>query len=262
MKLNEFIVKRMAELGLKRSDLVNKFDIEWSTLGKIAHGHSIRPVTQQKLALALQCSQGEIQSCIAETNPLKKVIVNKKSTAKQKPKKAEPMPEPEPEELPFDDLPEEEPEEGEDMKWYTDVPKDEPEPKKVKVKPAVVSVDVPIPAQKQKAIDKVHEAENLLDEAAEALGTSLRKKAVDALKEIAGQTATPSDNVNHPAHYTQGGIECIEAIKASMTEEEFRGYLKGCQIKYLWRYRLKNGVEDLKKASWYLNRLIVELGGE
>lgn len=67
------------------------------------------------------------------------------------------------------------------------------------------------------------------------------------------------DSVNHPSHYTQGGIECIEAIKASMTHEEFCGYLKGCAQKYLWRYKHKgNPVEDLKKASWYLDRLIKE----
>ena len=64
------------------------------------------------------------------------------------------------------------------------------------------------------------------------------------------------DNVNHPAHYTQGGIECIDAIEASMSPEEFRGYLKGCQMKYLWRYRMKGGLEDLQKARWYLDKLI------
>lgn len=68
-----------------------------------------------------------------------------------------------------------------------------------------------------------------------------------------------NDMVNHPSHYTQGGVECIEALKASMSAEEFRGYLKGCNMKYMWRYRLKNGLEDLKKAQWYLNRLIREL---
>ena len=68
--------------------------------------------------------------------------------------------------------------------------------------------------------------------------------------------ATKNDNVNHPSHYTQGGIECIDAIKASMTFHEFFGYLKGNVIKYLWRYRMKGRAkEDLQKAKWYLNRL-------
>jgi hypothetical protein len=64
------------------------------------------------------------------------------------------------------------------------------------------------------------------------------------------------DVVNHPPHYTEGGIECIEAIEAQLTAEEYRGYLKGNCIKYLWRERHKGGVESLKKAQWYLNRLI------
>lgn len=68
-----------------------------------------------------------------------------------------------------------------------------------------------------------------------------------------------SDNVNHPEHYTQGGIECIDAIKASMTREEFVGYLKGNCLKYLWRYRNKGKAqEDLKKAQWYLDKLVKE----
>ena len=61
------------------------------------------------------------------------------------------------------------------------------------------------------------------------------------------------DKVNHPNHYCQGGIECIEAIKASMTPYGFQDYCKGNVMKYIWRYREKNGIEDLKKASVYLN---------
>lgn len=65
------------------------------------------------------------------------------------------------------------------------------------------------------------------------------------------------DSVNHPAHYTSGGIECIDAIESSMSHAEFEGYLKGNVFKYLWRYRNKNApVEDLKKAQWYHNKLI------
>ena len=64
------------------------------------------------------------------------------------------------------------------------------------------------------------------------------------------------DVVNHPAHYTDGGIECIEAIEAALTAEEFRGYCKGNNLKYTWRERHKGGTESLKKAQWYLDRLI------
>ena len=70
------------------------------------------------------------------------------------------------------------------------------------------------------------------------------------------------DPVNHPRHYTAGGIECIEAIKASMTASEFAGYLKGNCMKYLWRYQNKGGQESLRKCEWYLKRLIAELTAE
>lgn len=68
-----------------------------------------------------------------------------------------------------------------------------------------------------------------------------------------------SDVVNKPEHYRQGGLECIEAIEASMSREEFQGYLKGNIEKYVWRYRYKNGAQDLHKARWYLDRLILAL---
>jgi len=64
------------------------------------------------------------------------------------------------------------------------------------------------------------------------------------------------DEVNHPPHYTDGEIECIEAIEASLTPEEFRGYCKGNLMKYNWRERLKGGTKSLKKGQWYLERLI------
>jgi hypothetical protein len=65
------------------------------------------------------------------------------------------------------------------------------------------------------------------------------------------------DVVNHPSHYTDGGgIECIEAIEAQLTAEEYRGYLKGNIAKYVWREKHKGGTESLKKAQWYLDRLI------
>tara|TARA_R100000234_G_C4916334_1_gene142157 strand:+ start:98 stop:316 length:219 start_codon:yes stop_codon:yes gene_type:complete len=65
--------------------------------------------------------------------------------------------------------------------------------------------------------------------------------------------------VNSPPHYNSGNIECIDAIQESMSSEAFRGYLKGNIQKYIWRYENKKGVEDLKKAQWYLNKLIKTL---
>ena len=70
-----------------------------------------------------------------------------------------------------------------------------------------------------------------------------------------------NETVMHPAHYTGGDIECIEAIKSSMTSEAFLGYLKGNVMKYLWRYEKKDHAEeDLAKANWYLARIQKEIG--
>ena len=63
------------------------------------------------------------------------------------------------------------------------------------------------------------------------------------------------DPINHPDHYTTASIECNDAIRAALTEDEFRGYCKGNVIKYVWRERHKGGTESLLKAAWYLRRL-------
>ena len=67
---------------------------------------------------------------------------------------------------------------------------------------------------------------------------------------------TINDVVEAPIHYNTGEIECIDYIKDSMSESEFIGYLNGNLIKYVHRYRNKNGAEDLRKAKWYLDKLI------
>tara|TARA_R110002153_G_scaffold52448_1_gene147028 strand:+ start:965 stop:1252 length:288 start_codon:yes stop_codon:yes gene_type:complete len=70
----------------------------------------------------------------------------------------------------------------------------------------------------------------------------------------------PSDPVNSPSHYNSKGVEAIAAIEASMSDEEYLGYLKGNCMKYMWRYKYKGKpVEDLKKAQWYLNKLIASV---
>lgn len=66
-----------------------------------------------------------------------------------------------------------------------------------------------------------------------------------------------TDIVNKPPHYTHGSIECIDAITEAIKDKPANeAYLVGNIIKYLWRYEKKNGLEDIKKAQWYLNRLI------
>ena len=65
-----------------------------------------------------------------------------------------------------------------------------------------------------------------------------------------------SDSVNKPSHYNNGPVECIEAIESMLSSEEYIGYLRGNSLKYRWRFRYKNGIEDLRKARWYEERLI------
>ena len=65
------------------------------------------------------------------------------------------------------------------------------------------------------------------------------------------------DPVNHPSHYTNGDVECIDALEASMEPIEFCGFLKGNVMKYVWRFEKKaSPAEDLSKAQWYLDRLL------
>lgn len=69
-----------------------------------------------------------------------------------------------------------------------------------------------------------------------------------------------NDNVNNPIHYTQGAVECIDCIKAAIINKAgIEAFCVGNAIKYLFRYENKNGLEDVKKAQWYINRLIQEL---
>ena len=93
-----------------------------------------------------------------------------------------------------------------------------------------------------------------LDECIDFIGVN------DAKEQIVNQSDAKPDMVNHPTHYCQDGIECIDAIKAATVNK--RGIEAVCVanvIKYVWRYETKNGLEDVKKAQFYLNRLIDEL---
>lgn len=70
-----------------------------------------------------------------------------------------------------------------------------------------------------------------------------------------------NDVVNSPKHYTSGSIETIDYIEDNLSAEGFEGYMVGNVLKYISRYRHKNGVEDLRKARWYLDRLVESKGG-
>lgn len=82
----------------------------------------------------------------------------------------------------------------------------------------------------------------------------------DQYSEIEQVRQATKDNVNHPSHYTQGKVECIDALEsATIGKSGIEAVCVANVIKYLWRYEEKNGVEDVKKAQFYLNRLLATL---
>ena len=69
------------------------------------------------------------------------------------------------------------------------------------------------------------------------------------------------DNVNSPQHY-QGKVECINCIESAIAElNGIEAYCTGNAIKYLYRWKKKNGITDLKKAKWYIDK-IISVNGE
>jgi hypothetical protein len=95
----------------------------------------------------------------------------------------------------------------------------------------------------------------------------LYDKVIDGIKTEEYQKRTEfmkwsqekADVVNNPSHYTQGGIECIDAIRAALGPDGFESYCVGNALKYLWRYKHKNGIEDIRKAHQYIKFI---LGGK
>jgi hypothetical protein len=81
--------------------------------------------------------------------------------------------------------------------------------------------------------------------------------------DITAKSTAKPDNVSHPAHYTGGGIEAKDALKAAMDGSELSpmaSYWWGCAFKYLWRWTSKNGIEDLRKCRQCIDFLIEEVG--
>ena len=71
-----------------------------------------------------------------------------------------------------------------------------------------------------------------------------------------------NDPVNHPSHYQGNGVECIDCIASAVSGlDGFHGFCAGNAIKYIFRFSHKNGVEDLRKAEWYIDRLIKAIPG-
>jgi len=283
--LYKFLKKKCEEKGFVYGRLEDKADLSHSVVQAIRNGRTqLKPATKQKLAQALGCSIGDIQDAIRWSDEVLEdgEVVRKKVYDKPVPEK-----EPEPH-CPYDGPVEEPSADLQDKPWMDekqpptelpgsyikgkivpaplpDVPKETPE-KKPYTKPEIVALSTKVDSPDCRKCKPVPLPDFQKENPETEEATSIMQTVVDAItmnaSSLTGVIKTPAeDKVNHPSHYTQGGIECIEALKASMSTDEFRGYLKGCQMKYMWRYRLKNGVEDLKKARWYLNRLISEMEG-
>jgi hypothetical protein len=91
------------------------------------------------------------------------------------------------------------------------------------------------------------------------LAAQAPRKMISESSSVPLSTSVPTQNVvEHPDHYTQGEIECIDAIKSALGPENFKAYCLGTCLKYLWRTEHKNGIEDLLKCQMYLKWLIGE----
>lgn len=91
----------------------------------------------------------------------------------------------------------------------------------------------------------------------DSVHNSLKNEQGDTVAYWSTQPSSNEDMVNHPKHYANGTIECIDAMEAMLTPEEFIGYLRGNAFKYMWRFRNKGkAYEDLQKSQWYVNRLV------
>ena len=91
-----------------------------------------------------------------------------------------------------------------------------------------------------------------------------KKDVQNIMQSYLNKTTNERKDVDHPEHYklNEHGIECIDAIQATMEHNSFNEYLRGTIMKYLWRCNYKNNKKkDLLKAQWYLNKLISNLHG-
>lgn len=105
--------------------------------------------------------------------------------------------------------------------------------------------------------DSVHEATKITVNV-DDLPThkELEKEKIQKMNRVV-EELMKGDMVNSPPHYANGTIECIDAMEAMLTPEEFIGYLRGNAFKYMWRFRNKGkAYEDLQKSQWYVNRLV------
>ena len=105
--------------------------------------------------------------------------------------------------------------------------------------------------ERMASIDREHRNEDLNPE----MDVKDKRPYYDPYKDL-------DDLVNKPPHYNAAGIECIDAMEAMVENAEVPAHQAYCwqnAFKYLWRFPYKNGLEDLSKARWYIDRLISKL---
>ena len=112
------------------------------------------------------------------------------------------------------------------------------------------SIAVPIGAEMSENIKKIIEGSKFDD-----ILNDCKDKGV-ASQSVSKQTDSGNDNVNKPKHYTQGKIDCINAMIEAFGVEAVKTFCKLNAFKYLWRSEHKNGVEDIDKARWYTAKYV------
>lgn len=116
--------------------------------------------------------------------------------------------------------------------------------------------------QLEKQTARANDYKNITDYFNAVLDGHPAKRAVASATTAPPPKRAEADNVNHPAHYTAGSIECIEALEAATTGlAGVEAFCTANAIKYLWRWKRKNGAEDLNKAIWYINHILSRLEG-
>ena len=108
---------------------------------------------------------------------------------------------------------------------------------------------------KQK-IDEINTEINKLNDKLKNISESMNDIVRLVLSEGESDSASTNDNVNHPSHYETGNFECIDVMIETQGKEAFMDFCICNVFKYIYRHNSKNGIEDIKKAKWYLDKYI------
>lgn len=108
---------------------------------------------------------------------------------------------------------------------------------------------------KQK-IDEINTEINKLNDKLKNISESMSDIVRLVLSEGESDSTSTNDNVNHPSHYETGNFECIDVMIETQGKEAVMDFCICNAFKYIYRHNNKNGIEDIKKAKWYLDKYI------